>query len=98
MGSGGPARTRIFDQGIISSLSREWRLNLSTENTGIDVEVCNGKQRSGNLWLYLITGGRKEERVIRRGIARAMRATGIHPTDASASTALAGEVERARQL
>jgi len=30
--------------------------------------------------------------------ARAIRATDIHPADASASTALAGEVEKARQL
>jgi hypothetical protein len=31
-------------------------------------------------------------------VARAIRATIIHPADASASTAFAGEVEKARQL
>jgi hypothetical protein len=39
---------------------------------------------------------RREGKPVRS--ARAIRATDIHPTDASASTALAGEVEKARQL
>jgi hypothetical protein len=65
--------------------------NASTENAGIEVEAFDGKQRLGNLLLYLQQEGEKEERASHR-VCQSQKGNDLHPSDASASTAHAGVV------
>ena len=44
----------------MSPPSRVGRSNASTENAGIDFEVCNGKPRPENLQLYKLQKGEKK--------------------------------------
>ena len=55
------------------------------------------KQRPENPLLYLYQEGEKKRGQASK-VARAIRATIIHPSDASASTALAGVVKKDWQL
>ena len=55
------------------------------------------EQRPENLLLYLYQEGEKKRGQASK-VARAVRATFIHPSDASARTVLAGEVKKAWQL